>query len=166
MLFKFGFLASWVLRALFINMAWLLRSQTRPPYDLLPSWVITGSHRDSGFNLSSPPSASAEQTHCQIILCSLSAVAGNSLFCAVGCKLWEKKSKKKINATKHFSDWWMQAPGFNLFMFQIISPTGHYSPYQPLFPGDGGKQHGNKCRGPILILFYCLAFSWWSTPSP
>lgn len=82
------------------------------------------------------------------------------------CVLWDvscgEKKKKKISATKHFSDWWMQAPGFNLFMFQIISPTGHYSPHQPLFPGDGGTQHGNKCRGPILILFYCLAFAWWS----
>lgn len=47
----------------------------------------------------------------------------------------------------------MQAPGFNLFMFQIISPIGHYPPHQPLFPGDGGRRHGNACSGPMLVLF-------------
>lgn len=56
----------------------------------------------------------------------------------------------------------MQVPGFNLFMFQIISPIGHYSPRQLLFPGDGGKQHGNKF---IVVqssyCFYCLTFVRW-----
>lgn len=57
------------------------------PYDL---FAILGNNwftRRLGFNLSSPPSASAEQTRRQIILCSLSASAGKSLFGAVGCKL-------------------------------------------------------------------------------
>lgn len=152
-------LASWVLRALFINMAWLLLSQTWMPYDLLPSWVINLVHTDMRALIW----AACHQVlsrQCHIMLQSLSAVAWSSLCCSANPPPPQKKSMQLSNS-------WTHECKLQVLIYlcprwfhplAITLPTNHCSQ----------EMEANGIETSIVAqssYYFRLVVVWWSTPS-